>query len=361
MPEPVVVAGCRTVIGTPQGYFAQVPATRLGGVAIREALRRARLDGGDVDAVFMGHADQAGAGPNPARLAAARAGIPLGVPATTLNGKDLSGLHAVALAALLVETGQCDIVVAGGMESASTAPSVVPRHLTESTSPPSRRYRRRTALGERPRPVSPGAATFAATSRERAAAAWATGLLAAEVVPVLAAAPHRSDRKIIRGRDEALGFWGQTCVDGSSTPLPSDGAAALVVMERQRAHRLGLPLLASLGAQGRANSSAGAPPVAQAVDDALRRDGGLTARDITLFEIHEESAQTVTAAAHALDIAEDRVNPNGGALALGHPAAMSGVRMVLTLAYELRRRGGGAGVVAAGGDNGQGESLLLTV
>lgn len=356
MPDAVVVSGCRTAVGTTGGFFADASVCRLGAVVIREAVRRAGLDGGDVDAVVMGMAAQAGAGPNPARLAAARAGIPLGVPATTLNTLGLSGLQAISLAAVLVSTGQCGVVVAGGMESSSAAPQLLPRSrgggpiavaaVTEpwelSPSPLPRGERKK--LGEE--------------SRRRALAAHAAGRLGEEIVPMPVAPAGGRGAGVIRDRDEALS--GRVALP-RGWPSPADGAAAVVVMSPARARSLGPPPLASIGAYGTSAGGARSAPEAVAVRDALRRDRVLDVPDLVLLEIHEESAGAAAEAARALGVPLERVNVNGGALAFGHPIGMSGARMVLTLAYELRRRGGGAGAAAVRAEDGPCEGLLISV
>ncbi|MFJ9542434.1 acetyl-CoA C-acyltransferase [Streptomyces sp. NPDC101225] len=390
MPGSVIVAGVRTPIGRVAGSLRDHSAVGLGALAIAAAVRAAGIDGGDVDAVVMGSAVQAGAGPNPARQAAAGAGIPMDVPATTINKLCLSGLTAVAFADQLISTGQHDIVVAGGMESMTNAPHLIPppRRRTadvqatdaldhdalrcafdgEPAGIATERYQTRFGI---PRGQQDD---FAALSHARAVAAGKAGLLAEEIVPV-AIAPF-SDRQLVEHDD---GVWPDPLAEGSPAPhdgllqndqgiipgdfaaQPSDGGCAMVLMSREHAERRGLGWLAEIGAYG---VTAGTDPSlfgqpAAAAHDALRRAGGLTVGDVDLFEINEAFAGVVIASMRDLGLTSERVNVNGGGIALGHPIGMTGARMILTLALELRRRGGGMGVAALSGGGGQGDAVLL--
>jgi acetyl-CoA C-acetyltransferase len=343
--------------------------------------------------VILGHVVQAGAGPNPARLGAAAGGIPMGVPATTVNKLCLSGLAAIAQAAQQIMTGQSEMVVAGGMESMSNAPYLLPRGP-----------RRGLRYGDTPLSdaldqdalvcgfdaISMGAATdryqarlgisredqdaVAAESHARAAAAIKEGRLAGEIIPVTV--PGRKGEVTVEddegvrpgitpGRLAALrpAFSENGTITAGSASQLSDGACAVVVMDADRAERLGLPWLAEIGSYG---TVAGPDPSllhqpANAIRDAFRRDGTLDVRDLDLIEINEAFAGVVLASTRDLGLAPDRVNVNGGAIALGHPVGMSGARLVLTLALELRRRGGGTGAAALCGGGGQGDALILRV
>ncbi|WP_371573714.1 acetyl-CoA C-acyltransferase [Streptomyces sp. NBC_01314] len=392
MPGSVIVAGARTPIGRLMGALSTVSAVDLGAHAIGAALAAAHLDPAAVEAVFMGHVVQAGAGPNPARQAAIRAGIPFSVPASTVNKLCLSGLHAIALADLMIASGRHEVVVAGGMESMSGAPHLLRGARTgwKYGAAAVEDALDRDALVCAFDGVSMGAATeryqqpfgltreeqdeYSALSHQRAAHAQKSGALTDEIVPF--AVPGRHGETVVDTDEgvrpgttaESLGRLrpafsdGGTITAGNSSQL-SDGGAAVVVMSAERARREGLTPLARIGAYG---TVAGPDPSlvvqpAGAVRDALSREGRLKAADLDLFEINEAFAGVALASVRELDIPLERVNVNGGAIALGHPVGMTGARLVLTLAAELRRRGGGTGAAALCGGGGQGDALLLHV
>ncbi|CAA9291876.1 MAG: 3-ketoacyl-CoA thiolase @ Acetyl-CoA acetyltransferase [uncultured Friedmanniella sp.] len=393
----VVVAGARTPVGKLLGALSGRSAVELGAAAIAGALDRAGLAPGQVDYVIMGQVLQAGCGQLPARQAAARAGIPMTVPALSINKVCLSGLHAVALADSLIRAGTCEVVVAGGMESMSQAPHL----LTGSRS--GFRYGEVTMLDHlahdgledafTDQPM--GALTdahdvgdvavsradadaFAARSHQRALAATRSGVLAEEIVPVRV--PQRRGPDLVVDADEGIREGVTTeslsrlapafsptgsVTAGSASPL-SDGAAALVVASREAAERLRLPVLAEIGAHASVagpDSSLQLQP-ANAVALACAQEGVAVA-DLDRVEINEAFAAVGVASARALGLTaaevEARVNVHGGSVALGHPIGASGARLVLTLALELARRGGGTGVAALCGGGGQGEALLLRV
>jgi acetyl-CoA C-acetyltransferase len=392
MTQPVLVAGARTPIGKLLGSLSTVPAPALGGTAIRAALDRAGVAADQVDAVIMGNVVQAGVGPNPARLAAAAGGVPMGVPAVTVNKLCLSGLTAIAQAAQQILAGQCEVVVAGGMESMSNAPHLLPG---------SRRGFKYGATGLTDAldqdalvcgfdGISMGAATeryqtglgisredqdsFAAESHARAAAAIKDGRLAEEIVPVTVRS--RKDEVTVE-QDEGVrpgttaerlaglapAFSDNGTITAGSASQLSDGACAVVVMDKAQAEQRGLPWIAEIGRYG---TVAGPDPSllhqpANAIRDALRRDGTLGLGDLDVVEINEAFAGVALASTRELGLPADRVNVNGGAIALGHPVGMSGARLVLTLALELRRRGGGTGAAALCGGGGQGDALILRV
>ncbi|KUN82895.1 acetyl-CoA C-acyltransferase [Streptomyces griseoruber] len=392
MPGSVIVAGTRTPIGKLMGTLSTLTAVDLGAHAIGAALAAVHLDPAAVEAVVMGHVVQAGAGPNPARQAAIRAGIPFSVPASTVNKLCPSGLHAIALADLMIASGRHEVVVAGGMESMSGAP-----HLLRGARP-GWRYGSTAAEDALDRDalicafddVSMGAATeryqqphaltreeldeYSALSHQRAADAQESGALSEEIAPVAVAGRRGetsvdTDEGIRPGTTaESLGRLrpafspAGTVTAGNSSQL-SDGAAAVVVMSAERARWEGLTPLAEIGAYG---TVAGPDPSllvqpAGAVRDALSRDGRLKAADLDLFEINEAFAGVALASVRQLGIPLDKVNVSGGAIALGHPVGMTGARLVLTLAAQLRRRGGGTGAAALCGGGGQGDALLLHV
>ncbi|WP_020139710.1 acetyl-CoA C-acyltransferase [Streptomyces sp. 351MFTsu5.1] len=392
MPGSVIVAGARTPVGKLMGALSTLSAVDLGAHAIRAALAAARVDPRAVQAVVMGHVVQAGAGPNPARQAAVRAGIPFSVPASTVNKLCPSGLHAIALADLMIASGRHEVVVAGGMESMSGAPHLLrgsrtgwkygPSELEDaldrdalvcafdgvSMGAATERYQRPFALNRQEQDE------YSALSHQRAAHAQQSGALSQEIAPVTVAG--RRGETVVDADEgvrpdstaESLGrlrpaFSATGTITAGNSSQLSDGAAAVVVMSAERARREGLTPLAEIGAYG---TVAGPDPSllvqpAGAVRDALDRDGRLKAADLDLFEINEAFAGVALASVRELDIPVDKVNVNGGAIALGHPVGMTGARLVLTLATELRRRGGGSGAAALCGGGGQGDALLLHV
>jgi acetyl-CoA C-acetyltransferase len=386
----VIIAGARTPIGRLLGSLSGLSATNLGAIAIREALARSAIPATDVDAVIMGNVVQAGVGPNPARQAAVEGGIGFEVPATTLNKLCLSGLSAIAYADQLIRLGQHEVVVAGGFESMTNAPHLVLGSRKGTKYGPGRMVDAldQDALTCAFDSTSMGAATeryqaelgltrqaqdeFAARSHERAAAASKDGLFDDEIVAVAGAQGDlllahdegvRPDSTAERLGQLRPAFSADgTITAGNASPL-SDGAAAVVVMSKERAQRLGLTWLAEIGAHG---TVAGPDPAlviqpANAIRDALRRDGTLEVADLDLVEINEAFASVALASVAQLGVSLDRVNVNGGAIAFGHPVGMSGARLVLTLAHQLRRRGGGNGVAALCGGGGQGDALLLKI
>jgi acetyl-CoA C-acetyltransferase len=395
MPQPVLVAGARTPIGKLLGPLSALSAPELAGHAITAALARAGITGDQVDAVILGNVVQAGVGPNPARLAAARGGIPMSVPATTVNKLCLSGLTSIAYAAQQVAAGHSEVVVAGGTESMSNAPHLVPGSRQGikyggalfldaldqdalvcgfdgiSMGAATERYQAGLGIGREAQDA------FAAESHARAAAAIKAGRLTEEIEPVTIPG-RRGDVTVEQDEGVRPGTTADrlaslpaafsengTITAGSASQL-SDGACAVVVMSEERAGRLGLPWLARIGSYG---TVAGPDPSlllqpANALRDALNReaqgrDGRLTPGDLDLIEINEAFAGVALASVRDLGVPADRVNVNGGAIALGHPVGMSGARLVLTLALELRRRGGGTGAAALCGGGGQGDALII--
>ena len=389
--EPVIVAGARTPIGKLGGALASRSAVELGGAAIRAALDRAGVPPEAVDHVVMGHVLQAGQGQITARQAAVAAGIPLTVPALTVNKVCLSGTSAIATAAQYVQLGQATMLVAGGMESMSGAPYLVPSarfgvrmgnaelvdamihdglrdpfehlHMGELSD----RVNERLGISRQAQDE------WAARSHERAAAA-AKGVLREEITPV--PVPQRKGEPVLVEADEGVrpgttvealarlrpAFSPQGTITAGNASQISDGAAAVVVTSRARARAEGLEVLASVigyGTVAGPDTSLHSQP-ARAIQDALRR-AGLRTADLALVEINEAFAAVVLRSIEELELDGERVNPNGGAIALGHPIGASGARLVLTLALELRRRGGGIGAAALCGGGGQGDALLLRV
>ncbi|GAA5182330.1 acetyl-CoA C-acetyltransferase [Rugosimonospora acidiphila] len=374
------------------GNLKDFSATELGSIAIRAALERAGVAPDQVQYVIMGQVLQAGAGQIPARQAAVDAGIPMSVPALTINKVCLSGLDAIALADQLIRAGEFDIVVAGGMESMTNAPHLLigQRQGYKYGDVTLRDHMALDGLTDAYDGVSMGESTdrhnrrygitredqdaFGAASHQKAAAAQKNGAFVEEIVPV--EVPQRRGEPIVIAEDEgirpdttpevlaklrpAFGADG-TITAGTSSPI-SDGAAAVVVMSRAKAEELGLTWLAEIGAHGNVagpDNSLHSQP-ANAIAQALRK-AELTTGDLDLIEINEAFAAVGIQSTRELGVNPDIVNVNGGAIALGHPIGMSGARLVLALAMELRRRGGGLGAAALCGGGGQGDALLLRV
>ncbi|MFE9954156.1 acetyl-CoA C-acetyltransferase [Micromonospora sp. NPDC005299] len=388
----VIVSGARTPMGRLLGNLKDLPATKLGGVAIKAALERAGVAPDQVQYVIMGQVLQAGAGQIPARQAAVEAGIPMSTPALTINKVCLSGLDAIALADQLIRAGEFDIVVAGGMESMTNAPHLmlgqragykygdvtIKDHmaldgLTDawdccSMGESTERHGAKHGITREEQDA------FAATSHQRAAAAQKNGHFAEEITPVII--PQRKGDPLVISEDEGIrpdttaeslgklrpAFTKDgTITAGSSSPI-SDGAAAVVVMSKAKAKELGLTWLAEVGAHGNVagpDNSLHSQP-SNAINHALKK-AGLGVSDLDLIEINEAFAQVGIQSARDLGISTDKVNVNGGAIALGHPIGMSGARLVLTLALELKRRGGGTGAAALCGGGGQGDALIIHV
>jgi acetyl-CoA C-acetyltransferase len=388
----VIVAGARTPIGRLLGGLKDLSAADLGGVAIQGALAKAGVSGDQVDYVIMGNVIQAGNGQNPARSAATKGGIPLGVPSITINKVCLSGINAIALADQLIRAGEHEIVVAGGMESMTNAPHLLPKSregfkygdvsLVDSMAYDAL-YDQLTAqamglLTEERNKVSDGLTReeqdiVAAESHQRAARAIKDGLFDDEIVPVVIKT-RKGDVEIttdegvradttpesLAGLRPAFSKDG-TVTAGSSSQI-SDGAAAVVVMSKAKAEELGLSWLAEIGASGQVagpDSTLQSQP-ANAIKAAAAKEG-ISVADIDLFELNEAFAAVGIQSAKELGVSHDVVNVNGGAIALGHPVGMSGTRIVLTVAQELKRRGGGIGAAALCGGGGQGDALIVRV
>ncbi|MGO1973437.1 MAG: acetyl-CoA C-acyltransferase [Propionibacteriaceae bacterium] len=393
----VIVGGARTPIGKLLGGLKSLGGTDLGGVAIAGALARAGIEGDQVDYVVMGQVLPAGEGQIPARQAAVKGGVPMSVPALTINKVCLSGLNAIALADQLIRAGECEVVVAGGMESMTGAPHLLPKsrdgfkygdvtlldHMAHD------------GLWDAFTDQAMGALTdacntgdvavtraeqdaFGARSHQRAAAAISSGVFAEEIVPVTV--PQRRGDAVVVDTDEgvrpdttaeslarlrpAFGKDGSITA-GTSSPI-SDGAAAVVVMSAAAAERLGCTPIAEIGAHGQVagpDSSLQLQPAA-AIEAACAKQQ-IKPADLSVIEINEAFAAVGIASGRALGLTaeqvDERVNVNGGAIALGHPIGASGARLVLHLALELQRRGGGTGAAALCGGGGQGDALILTV
>jgi acetyl-CoA C-acetyltransferase len=374
------------------GALTPFSGADLGGFAIKAALDRAGVGADQVDYVIMGQVLQAGAGQIPARQAAVKAGIPMSVPALSINKVCLSGLDAIALADQLIRAGEVEVVVAGGQESMTNAPHLLPKSrqgykygafevldamaldgltdafdhipMGESTE----RHVGRLGISRAEQDA------FAAQSQQRAAAAQKNGIFDSEIAPI--EIPQRKGDPVVVSEDE--GVRGDTTAEGLAKLRPaftadgtitagnaspiSDGAAAVVVMSKERAEAQRLPWLAEIGAHGIVagpDNSLHSQP-SNAIKAALHK-AGLQVGDLDLIEINEAFAAVGIQSTRDLGVSEEIVNINGGAIALGHPIGMSGARLVLHLALELQRRGGGRGAAGLCGGGGQGDALIVTV
>jgi acetyl-CoA C-acetyltransferase len=393
MSGSVIVAGARTPIGRLLGGLKDQSAADLGGVAIKGALEKAGVAGEQVEYVILGQVIQAGAGQITARQAAAKGGVPMNVPAITINKVCLSGINAIALADQLIRAGEHDIIVAGGMESMTNAPHLLPKSregfkygdtkLVDSMS-----Y---DALWDAFTEQGMGNLTdacnisglnltreeqdaYSARSHQRAAEAWKNGVFDDEVVPV--EVPQRRGEPLVVSQDEGIrgdttaeslaklrpAFSQEGTITAGSSSQISDGACAVVVMSKAKAEELGIEWLAEIGASGQVagpDSTLQMQP-ANAIAKACEKEG-ISPSDLDLVEINEAFAAVGLASARELGLSEDQVNVNGGAIALGHPVGMSGARIALHLALELKRRGGGVGAAALCGGGGQGDALIVRV
>jgi acetyl-CoA C-acetyltransferase len=389
--QPVICAGARTPIGRFGGALSSLPAVELGGVAIAAACERAGISPEAVGQVVMGHVLQAGQGQITARQAAVRAGVPMTVPALTVNKVCLSGTNAIATAAMYVELGMAELLVAGGMESMSGAPYLVPKARWGARMGNAELVdvMIHDGLWDAFQDVHMGGLSdrvnarlgidraaqdeWAARSHDRAAAA-AKGALREEITPVRV--PRPKDDPLLVDQDEGIrpgttpeglarlrpSFSPDGTITAGNASQISDGAAAVVVTSRERAAAEGLPVLASIVAYG---TVAGPDPSlhsqpSRAIQDACAR-AGVAVGDLDLVEINEAFAGVAVQSTRDLHLDPEIVNVNGGAIALGHPIGASGARLTLSLAMELRRRGGGLGVAALCGGGGQGDALLVRV
>ncbi|MGH2573089.1 MAG: acetyl-CoA C-acetyltransferase [Actinomycetota bacterium] len=386
----VILDGARTPIGKFGGGFKDVPAVKLGADAVREALARSRVAPDQVDYVIVGQVLQAGAGQITARQAAIEAGIPKETPAITINKVCLSGLNAIALADQLIRAGEVEVVVAGGMESMSQAPYLLPgarwgnrmgnsvivdsmiydglwstftgKHMGDSSD----EVNRELGMSREEQDA------WAARSHERSSAAWDSGRMEEEVVPVEVV--QRKGEPLLVHKDEGIrpdataeslakltpAFRKDGTITAGNASQISDGGAAVVVTSREKADELGLQPLAEIVAHGMcAERYAYLHTVpALAMQNALKK-AGKDAHDLGLIEINEAFASVALNATRMLGVDEGIVNVNGGSVALGHPIGMSGCRLVLTLAYEMRRRGVDLGGASLCGGGGQGDALII--
>ncbi len=390
MPGSVILAGARTPIGKLSGSLAGFSGSDLGGLAIKAALERAGVAGSDVDYVFMGQVLLAGAGQMTARQAAVAGGIPMDVPSTTVNKVCLSGIHSIMLADLLIQAGLADVVVAGGMESMTNAPYLLPdaragMRMGDKKVIDSMMYdglfcafdQCAMGAGTEKYAASAGIARdeqdqLAATSHERAAKAQKDGLFDDEIVAV--SIPQRKGDPVVFSHDE--GIRGETTAEslgklrpafdkegtitaGSASQI-SDGGAAVIVTSKAKAEELGVAPLGEIVGYGQVagpDASLLSQP-ARAIQAALDKAGKSTS-DVDLFELNEAFAAVGVQSMADLGITGEVTNVNGGAIAIGHPVGMSGTRLAITILHELARRGGGMGAAALCGGGGQGDGILV--
>jgi acetyl-CoA C-acetyltransferase len=391
MPGSVIVAGARTPIGKLSGALSSLSAADLGGLAIKAALERAGVSPELVEYVYMGQVILAGTGQQNARKAGAAAGISMSVPSATVNKVCLSGLNTIYLADQMIASGEADVVVAGGMESMTNAPYLLPGarsgyRLGDASVIDSMMYDALTcgfdqcSMGQSVEAYMPNFPfitretqdAFAARSHERAAAAIKDGRMAEEIVPV--SIPQRKGDPILVETDEGVrpgttadslgglrpAFEADGSITAGNASQISDGGAAVVVMSRAAAERFGVTPLAEILGYGMVAGPD--PSLLTQPSRAIKAAGerfGVSVSDIDLFELNEAFAAVGAASMDDLGISDEIVNVNGGAISLGHPIGMSGTRVALTLAHELKRRGGGTGAAALCGGGGQGDALLI--
>ncbi|MCZ7535547.1 MAG: acetyl-CoA C-acetyltransferase [Acidimicrobiia bacterium] len=391
MPGSVIVSSARTPVGKLSGALAGLSGAELGGIAIKAALERAGVAGDQVGHVIMGHVLQAGQGQITARQAAVKGGVPMSTPAITVNKVCLSGINALYLADQMIQAGDADVVVAGGMESMTNAPYLLPGaragyrmgnaeivdamihdglwcafdavHMGTGTE----KY-----CGEMGSITREAMDELAARSHERAAAAQKDGRFNDEITPV--EIPQRRGDPVVVETDEGVrpgttaeslgglrpAFGKEGTITAGNASQISDGGAAVVMMSREKAEELGASPIAELvgfGMVAGPDASLLTQP-SRAIKRALDR-AGLSLSDVDLFELNEAFAAVGVASMADLGIPDDVVNVNGGAIAIGHPIGMSGARITLTLINELRRRGGGVGAAALCGGGGQGDAAIV--
>ncbi len=388
----VILAGVRTPIGRLQGGLKSISATDLGATSIKAACKKAGIEPSQIDFSYLGNVISAGIGQVPARRAAVDAGVPMTSPSTLLNRACLSGMHAIHLATQMIRLQEAEIVLAGGMESMTNSPYMLPGarsglRLGDSELIDSMMFDGLTCTIEN---CSMGEATdrfteelgisrhdqdaFAAQSHQRAAKAQKDGVLNEEICAV--EIPQRNGDIITVKDDEGIrqdadlesmarlspAFTKNGTITAGNASQISDGAAAVIVTTMDKANELGVEPVAEILAHGQVagpDTSLLHQP-SNAINAALD-SAGMEVSDLDLFEINEAFAAVALASMNALGVSEEIVNVNGGAIALGHPIGMSGTRVTLTLIHELQRRGGGLGAASLCGGGGQGEALILKV
>ncbi|PJN87474.1 acetyl-CoA C-acetyltransferase [Bacillus sp. mrc49] len=392
MAKTVIISGVRTPFGKFGGGLSGFTASQLGGIAIKEALERAGIEGGQVDEVIMGNVLQAGQGQIPSRQAARHAGIPWEVKTETINKVCASGLRSVTMADQIIRLGDEDIIVAGGMESMSNAPYILPKarwglrmgdaQMKDTmisdglscsfTGVHMGTYGNSTAEDlEITREEQDG---WAYDSHQKALKAMDEGILAEEIVAVQV--PVRKGDPITIEHDEGprkdtsagklakLGpaFNNEGTITAGNAPGVNDGAAALVLMSEERAEKEGKAPFAYILAHAEvAVEAKDFPKTPGLVINEILKKAGKSVEDIDLFEVNEAFAAVALASGKIAGVEAEKVNVNGGAVALGHPIGASGARIIITLMHELKRRGGGLGIAAICSGGGQGDAILIEV
>ena len=390
MTGSVIVAGARPPVAKFSGAYKTLTAVDLGAIAIREAVARAGIDGADVDYVIMGQVIQAGCGQNPARQALSKAGLPQEVPGITVNKVCLSGMSAIAMADQMIKAGDAEVVIAGGMESMTNAPYLVPSarfgsRLGDSTMVDSMIYDGLWTLfsdqhmGDASEDVNSELGlnreeqdAWSARSHERAHAAWESGAMVEETFSV--EIEQRKGDPLVFARDDGIrpdtsletlaklkpAFQKEGTITAGNASQLSDGSAAVVVMSPSAAERLGAMPMAEIVAYGiSAERYAFLHTVpALAIQNAAKK-AGIDVHDLPLIEINEAFAAVAVNSTRMLGVDEAIVNVNGGAVALGHPIGASGTRITLAAMYEMRRRDLDLSAAAICGGGGQGDALIL--
>lgn len=392
MGKTVIVSGVRTPFGKFGGGLSALSAAQLGGIAIKEALVRANVRAEDVDEVIFGTVLQGGQGQLPSRQAAREAGIPWETKTETINKVCASGMRSVTLGDQIIRAGDADVIVAGGMESMSNAPYILPKarwglRMGDSTVKDLMVYDGLTCSFTGVHMGIYGSDTakelgitreeqdrWAYRSHQLAIAAIESGKFAEEIVPV--SIPQRKGEPITVAVDEsprkdtsleklaklAPVFDPTGTITAGNAPGVNDGAAALVLMSEERAQKEGITPLATIVAHTAiAIEAKDFPKTPGIVINELLRKTGKTVNDIDLFEINEAFAAVALASMKIADLPEEKVNVNGGAIALGHPIGASGARIIITLIHELKRRGGGLGIAAICSGGGQGDAIMIEV
>ncbi|MEC2055342.1 acetyl-CoA C-acetyltransferase [Peribacillus psychrosaccharolyticus] len=392
MTKTVIISGVRTPFGKFGGGLSTLTASQLGGIAIKEALQRAGVEGSQVDEVIMGNVLQAGQGQIPSRQALRHAGIPWEIKTETINKVCASGLRSVTLADQIIRAGDEEVIVAGGMESMSNAPYFLPkaRWGLRMGDAPMKDLMLHDGLscsftGAHMGTYGNSTATELELSREeqdnwafqshqKAIKAIEEGILAEEIIPVTV--PVRKGEPAIVEHDEAprkdtsieklakLGpaFNNEGSITAGNAPGVNDGAGAMVLMSEERAVREGKsPFAYIVGHAEVATEAKDFPKTPGLVINALLKKTGKTLEEIDLFEVNEAFAAVALASGKIADINLEKVNVNGGAVALGHPIGASGARIIITLMHELKRRGGGLGIAAICSGGGQGDAILIEV
>ncbi|TXC85861.1 acetyl-CoA C-acetyltransferase [Metabacillus litoralis] len=392
MTKTVILSGVRTPVGKFGGTLSSLTAAELGGIAIKEALKRANVDGEKVDEVILGNVLQGGQGQIPSRQAARAADLPWNVKTETINKVCASGLRSVTLADQVIRAGDEEVIVAGGMESMSNAPYLLPKarwglKMGDSAVKDSMIHDGLTCSFTGVHMGTYGNSTskdleltrqvqdeWALRSHQRAVRAQEAGLLAEEIVSV--PVPQRKGDPIIVDQDEAPRkdtsierlsklapvFDHDGTITAGNAPGINDGAAALVLMSDERAQKEGLqPLATILAHTAIAVEAKDFPKTPGLVINELLNKAGKSVEDIDLFEINEAFATVALAANQLANLDPEKVNVNGGAVALGHPIGASGARIIITLIHELKRRGGGIGIAAICSGGGQGDAIMIQV